>query len=552
MKRIIPLIAFLGILMVSQAQLPFTTSSLYALGAAYLDRPYIRNMADIDSDGDMDLIGYIARDGNPTVLAWLENEGTPPFVQHDIAATQYEYYISTTDFDMDGDMDILAPILLDGTLLYFYENHGDGDFVPHELTYLSGYYRNFAIADLDGDLDPDILRIAPNVGGVLFDVTWLENDGDGNVISHVIDNINTPETFVTGDLDDDGDMDFVLGTASRVYWYEKTATSYTRHLIVNMGDIFFRNLFMDDMDLDGDQDLISVSDFIIKKYENDGTESFTTSVVYDPPSSAIYAGLGDINGDAYPDIFAEHVNAGVHHVINLLGNADMTFTLVDSIMPSCGAEALTYGDLDRDGDVDYVVSENCALGPIKDVMLWELNGSTPVPCAAVETLDVYPDSLGLQASWNDTYADHYKLFAKCIDCPGPSPTLSKTVYAPIGYLDDLLPCHTYKVKVRAFCGGSVYGSPVVTIITDGAACRQSEPIIENALTVFPNPASATLTFTGISEVSISKIFATDLSGKMIPLENSGNVVDIRSLPSGYYLLTIDVNGYLHRTPFIKQ
>ncbi|HNJ89171.1 MAG TPA: T9SS type A sorting domain-containing protein [Chitinophagales bacterium] len=552
MKRIIPLIAFLGILMDSHAQLPFTTSSLYALGAAYLDRPYIRDMADIDSDGDMDLVGYIARDGNPTVLAWLENEGTPPFVQHDIAATEYGYYIHTTDFDMDGDMDILAPIQLDGTVLYFYENHGDGDFVPHELTYLSGYYRNFAVSDLDGDLDPDILRIAPSIGGVMFDVTWLENDGDGNVTSHIIDNINTPESFGAGDLDDDGDMDFVLGTANRVYWYEKIVAGYTRHLVINSGDIFFNKIFIEDMDLDGDKDIISVSDYIIKQYENDGSENFTTSVAYDPPGGAILIGLGDINGDSFPDMFGKWVITGNYHVINLLGNADFTFTLMDSIVPICGNEALTYGDLDRDGDTDYILSENCEVGPIKDVMFWELNGSTPLPCAPVEVLNVYTDSLGLQATWSDTYADYYKLFAKCIDCPAPSPTISKTVYAPIGYLDEMLPCHTYKVKVRAFCGGSVYGSPVLTVTTDGAACRQSEVDIESVLSVYPSPASHTLMISGIQIDVRAEIYAMDLSGKTLRLENSANEIDIRMLPSGFYILTIELNGDLYRTQFIKQ
>lgn len=98
----------------------------------------------------------------------------------------------------------------------------------------------------------------------------------------------------------------------------------------------------------------------------------------------------------------------------------------------------------------------------------------------------------------------------------------------------------------------MYGSPVITDTTDDTACNQSQVYIESALSVYPCPASHTLMISGIQIDVRAEIYAMDLSGKTLRLENSANEIDIRMLPSGFYILTIELNGDLYRTQFIKQ
>lgn len=79
-----------------------------------------------------------------------------------------------------------------------------------------------AAADVDGDLDLDVISASYNDGRIV----WYENtDGAGTFLAGVdIDVLDSAESVVAVDLDDDGDVDLVVAESlgGRIVWYENT------------------------------------------------------------------------------------------------------------------------------------------------------------------------------------------------------------------------------------------------------------------------------------------------------------------------------------------
>ena len=70
-----------------------------------LKSPHTLAVADIDSDGDMDLVtcAFESR-----VLAWFENKGRGDFERHNISLNQQAYDLVARDVDSDGDLDLVV------------------------------------------------------------------------------------------------------------------------------------------------------------------------------------------------------------------------------------------------------------------------------------------------------------------------------------------------------------------------------------------------------------------------------------------------------------
>ncbi|CAM9975691.1 unnamed protein product, partial [Scytosiphon promiscuus] len=120
------------------------------------------------------------------------------------------------DLDSDGDLDIV------GTSFTLFRR-----FTPRPPHARSGvlfgctYSRSLAAADLDGDLDLDV--IAASEEG---DVVWFENtDGAGTFAdAEDIGVLNSATSVVAADLDNDGDIDLVVADTDggSVVWFENT------------------------------------------------------------------------------------------------------------------------------------------------------------------------------------------------------------------------------------------------------------------------------------------------------------------------------------------
>ena len=126
--------------------------------------------------------------------------------------------VYAADVDNDGDMDVLGAVYWSGDIVWW-ENDGSENFTKHIIDgSFSGALSVYA-ADVDNDGDIDILGAANYAGNM----AWWENDGSENFTKHTIDgSFSGAASVYAADVDNDGDMD-VLGAAravQEIVWWE--------------------------------------------------------------------------------------------------------------------------------------------------------------------------------------------------------------------------------------------------------------------------------------------------------------------------------------------
>ena len=275
--------------------------------------------ADIDSDDDMDILGATHHDNE---IFWWENiDGSGTSWTEHIITGAYDgaHCVYSADLDGDGDMDVLGAAQdadditwwenTDGSGTSWAEHTVDGDFDGASTVYSD---------DLDDDGDMDIL-------GTAFEgdeIVWWENtDTLGTSWSaHTIDgNYDGACAVRSDDIDVDGDKD-ILGTAfesGEVTWWENldgSATSWFEHT-VNDDFAGARSVCAGDIDEDGDMDIFGAAliDGEIAFWENlDGS---ATSWAEYTVAHTNYCGnsvyLADIDGDSTVEILGTLVPTGI-------------------------------------------------------------------------------------------------------------------------------------------------------------------------------------------------------------------------------------------------
>ena len=175
--------------------------------------------ADIDGDGDMDVLGA-ASDADQ--INWWENMGNNIFDEHSISGSfDGATSVHAEDVDGDGDMDVLGAAFGADDITWW-ENYDGGGLIFIEHTIDGNYSNAYKIygEDVDGDGDMDVLGAA----AMSNRITWWENNGVQNFTEHTIDgSFSWAASVYAEDVDSDGNMD-VLGAANYgndITWWEQ-------------------------------------------------------------------------------------------------------------------------------------------------------------------------------------------------------------------------------------------------------------------------------------------------------------------------------------------
>jgi hypothetical protein len=220
----------------------------------------------------------------------------------------------SVDFDRDGRIDMVTGNTSSDTVSIVLGN-GDGTFDPQQSINVGDKPHGVAALDVDGDADLDVVT---SVEGANY-VGVMRNNGAGV--------FGTPTTFdsgasgewplAPGDMNNDGIMDIVVGAHS------------DGRIIVMLGD---------------------------------GNGGFarppgTPSNGYEAGGSTWMIAVGDVNNDGNLDVSTVNgfsANGGI-----LLGNGNGTLqpvTLYSGADVGDGLIATDFGDMDGDGDLDWVIS----------------------------------------------------------------------------------------------------------------------------------------------------------------------------------------------------
>ncbi len=138
----------------SNQSLNFTAADI----ATSADGAYGVHVADMDGDGDMDIVSASFEDDT---IAWYENDGNanPSWTAVNIATSaDGAYGVHVADMDGDGDLDIVSTSYNDDTIAW-YENDGNANpswSAANIATSADGAW-DVHIADMDGDGDKDIV-----------------------------------------------------------------------------------------------------------------------------------------------------------------------------------------------------------------------------------------------------------------------------------------------------------------------------------------------------------------------------------------------------------
>ena len=266
--------------------------------------------ADVDGDGDIDVLGA---SWSTDRITWWENttgDGTV-WIEHTVDGNfNLAYSVYAADVDGDGDMDVLGAAGLADDITWWENTAGDGSaWVEHTVDTSFDGARSVYAEDVDGDGDIDILGAANGAN----DITWWENTtGDGTVwTEHSVDtSFDDPYSVYAADVDGDGDMD-VLGAAfgaDDITWWENTTgdgTVWTEHTVDGNFDGAI-SVHAADVDGDGDVDVLGTAWAAndITWWENttgDGTV-WTEHVVDGDFDGAWWIYAADIDGDRDMDV----------------------------------------------------------------------------------------------------------------------------------------------------------------------------------------------------------------------------------------------------------
>ncbi|MCB2213103.1 T9SS type A sorting domain-containing protein [bacterium] len=176
--------------------------------------------ADLDNDGDMDLITAEQTLEDPYYrLVPYENNGDFTFTAHDVLAVgSNRVQIYCVDMDLDGDLDLVPSYFYATPYNYtlWYRAEGGFSYTPQEYTELGISESVACVADIDEDGDPDlILQGAPTAAYI--------NDGSGNLTAEVISTFSANLCADVADLDGDGSLDIVHGTrCDELVWSKRS------------------------------------------------------------------------------------------------------------------------------------------------------------------------------------------------------------------------------------------------------------------------------------------------------------------------------------------
>lgn len=318
-------------------------------------------LGDIDSDGDLDIVGTAQTSG---VVLWWENDGADPpgFTEHTVATPPGAAGVDVADINGDGPPDIVLSLVAPRNKIVWKRNEG-GDPITWGNQVIQNPWRDaweISTGDVDGDGILDVMCTCWTDA----DVTWWRNDGNDPITwtPNLVDGSLLGAHSVRGaDLDQDGDMDLVaaagVGNKIVVYWSDGADSISWTSQDVETGFTGARSVWMDDIDGDGDLDIAGIcwtSD--LAWWSNGGGDPvvWTRQTI----STAVNGGhalcIGDLNGDGRPDILAASNENDRMAWWENGGGTPIVWTervLNDSFV---GSISVRVGDLDADGDLDPV------------------------------------------------------------------------------------------------------------------------------------------------------------------------------------------------------
>ena len=215
---------------------------------------------------------------------------------------------SAADLDGDGDLDLAIAVEYGRNRVLL--NDGTGRFTEARLDGPSGDHEDVAIADFNGDGDPDLVFVGED-----DQVTGYHlNDGQANFadVTGRLPGRATSNTVIAADLDGDGDADLVVANAGPDFiWLNDGTGGFVDASAARLPgfDDVSQDIAAGDVDGDGYLDLVFGNEERNRLYLNDGAGVFADAPLplRGTPEETRDVHLVDVDGDGDLDIYFANV-----------------------------------------------------------------------------------------------------------------------------------------------------------------------------------------------------------------------------------------------------
>ena len=337
---------------------------------ATLDGPVMPRVADMDLDGDKDVVVADWMSGN---IFWYENTGNHVgWTRHRIGVQRWSPMgIGIADFDGDGRPDVAVAGWI-GTALAWYQNNLPADSWPQDVLAMleenadGGTWVD--VGDIDGDGDTDILLTVRQDDNL----SWFENAG-GTPIAWTRRPIHKAEgiegaQIVLCDMDADGDLDIVatMRGKGKVVWLEsqRRGQDWTEH-VIDADLPMARTVTVGDIDYDGDLDVVAggSSKQAVVRYEQVGirTDEWSKTIVDSTLDHRGRVDMLEIDGGPTREIAATRYSEGIVVWYRNIGDAwyrEFIDSDLQSARGSCAA------DINGDGNDELIVAAQEGTGAL--------------------------------------------------------------------------------------------------------------------------------------------------------------------------------------------
>ncbi len=310
-------------------------------------------------------------------LQYWNNDGTGALVEDDMSpyVSDTPWDVRAADIDDDGDYDLVVASFQ--SKFEVFKDIGAGDLTLDATYAVGGVPQRVAIGDVTGDGYPDIV-----VGTDAQQIEVWNNDGSGSFSKDA----NCPYAtggvvkcitlgYIEGNVGSDSDLDIIVGTSANQFevWDNNGIGDFTQDASspYTLNDV---PQGIDSADIDNDSDVDIVAGTVanqIEIWDNDGDGTFTVDgssprTLSDQANEVV---LVDVTGDDYPDVIVA-INASRFEVWN--NDISGAFSEDAQSPYDCGSQVIDIVgmDLDADDDIDVVLGTNNG-----NLRVWLNNGS---------------------------------------------------------------------------------------------------------------------------------------------------------------------------------
>lgn len=268
---------------------------------------------DVDNDGDVDIL-ISSSTSNVVLLA--RNNGNGTFAAPTTISFVARSNLNLADINGDGKLDLIGN---SGTTVYSYLGNGAGAFSLASSFAADTGLSKITTGDFNGDGKADIITGGSNTATVRL------SNGSGSFTTAYTASVGasaTVRSLAAGDINHDGKMDLVVGIDAQVETFlgnnDGTLQSATT---INTG-AGIQRAYLADINVDGNLDLVvgSAGDTKVSTFLNNGDGTFGARISKATANATNYLLIGDYNNDGIPDAASIDVSGSIKTLMSSTSN----------------------------------------------------------------------------------------------------------------------------------------------------------------------------------------------------------------------------------------